>query len=129
MDNYLLEVDKPLVVPQGVKIRVLLTSADVIHAWWVPDFGIKRDAIPGFINEIWFKADTPGCIAASAPSSAGATTASCRWSSRSSHAPNSTPGSPRRSGAQAASGSDASQQRLERPWHDRHAPASAEQGT
>ena len=58
--NYLLEVDNPLVVPQGVKIRVLLTSADVIHAWWVPDFGVKRDAIPGFINELWFKADAPG---------------------------------------------------------------------
>jgi len=58
--NYLLEVDHPLVVPQGVKVRVLLTSADVIHAWWVPDFGIKRDAIPGFINELWFTADRPG---------------------------------------------------------------------
>ena len=58
--NYLLEVDNPLVVPQGVKIRVLLTSADVIHAWWVPDFGVKRDAIPGFINELWFKADAAG---------------------------------------------------------------------
>ena len=58
--NYLLEVDHPLVVPQGVKVRVLLTSADVIHAWWVPDFGIKRDAIPGFINELWFTADRAG---------------------------------------------------------------------
>ena len=58
--NYLLEVDHPLVVPQGVKVRVLLTSADVIHAWWVPDFGIKRDAIPGFINELWFTADQAG---------------------------------------------------------------------
>jgi cytochrome c oxidase subunit 2 len=60
--NYLLEVDHPLVVPQGVKIRVLLTSADVIHAWWVPDFGIKRDAIPGFINELWFTADRAGTV-------------------------------------------------------------------
>ena len=60
VDNYLLEVDEPLVVPQGVKVRVLLTSADVIHAWWVPDFGVKRDAIPGFINELWFKADQAG---------------------------------------------------------------------
>jgi cytochrome c oxidase subunit 2 len=58
--NYLLEVDRPLVVPQGTKVRVLLTSADVIHAWWVPDFGIKRDAIPGFINELWFTADEAG---------------------------------------------------------------------
>jgi cytochrome c oxidase subunit 2 len=58
--NYLLEVDKPLVVPQGVKVRVLITAADVIHAWWVPDFGMKKDAIPGFINELWFKADKAG---------------------------------------------------------------------
>jgi cytochrome c oxidase subunit 2 len=60
VDNYLLEVDQPLIVPEGVKIRVLLTSADVIHSWWVPDFGVKRDAIPGFINELWFKADRVG---------------------------------------------------------------------
>jgi cytochrome c oxidase subunit 2 len=60
VQNYLLDVDHPLVVPQGVKVRVLLTSADVIHAWWVPDFGIKRDAIPGFINELWFKAEKTG---------------------------------------------------------------------
>ncbi len=60
--NYLLEVDKPLVIPTGVKIRLLLTANDVIHAWWVPDFGMKRDAIPGFINEMWISvdADKPG---------------------------------------------------------------------
>ncbi len=57
--NYLLSVDKPLVVPSGTKVRLLLTSQDVIHAWWVPDFGVKRDAIPGFINELWFTV-TPG---------------------------------------------------------------------
>jgi cytochrome c oxidase subunit 2 len=57
--NYLLEVDKPLVIPSGVKVRLLLTSQDVIHAWWVPDFGAKRAAIPGFVNELWFKVD-PG---------------------------------------------------------------------
>jgi cytochrome c oxidase subunit 2 len=57
--NYLLEVDKPLVIPSGTKVRILLTSQDVIHAWWVPDFGAKRSAIPGFVNEIWFKVD-PG---------------------------------------------------------------------
>jgi cytochrome c oxidase subunit 2 len=57
--NYLLSVDKPLVVPSGTKVRLLLTSQDVIHAWWVPDFGAKRDAIPGFINELWFDV-TPG---------------------------------------------------------------------
>jgi cytochrome c oxidase subunit II len=58
--NYLLDVDHPLVVPQGVKVRVLVTSADVIHSWWVPDFAIKKDAIPGYINELWFNADKPG---------------------------------------------------------------------
>jgi len=57
--NYLLAVDKPLVVPSGTKVRLLLTSQDVIHAWWIPDFGAKRDAIPGFINELWFNV-TPG---------------------------------------------------------------------
>jgi len=56
--NYLLEVDKPLVVPAGTKVRLLLTAQDVIHAWWVPAFGLKKDAIPGFINELWFKVDT-----------------------------------------------------------------------
>ena len=58
--NYLLEVDNPLVVPVDTKVRVLVTAADVIHAWWVPDFGMKKDAIPGFVNELWFKADTVG---------------------------------------------------------------------
>ena len=62
VDNYLLEVDKPLVVPTGTKVRLLLTANDVIHAWWVPDFGMKRDAIPGFMNEMWISvdADKPG---------------------------------------------------------------------
>ena len=57
--NYLLTVDKPMVIPSGVKVRLLLTSQDVIHAWWVPDFGMKRDAIPGFVNELWIRV-TPG---------------------------------------------------------------------
>jgi cytochrome c oxidase subunit 2 len=57
VDNYLLDVDKPLVIPTGVKVRMLLTANDVIHAWWVPDFGMKRDAIPGFINEMWISVD------------------------------------------------------------------------
>jgi cytochrome c oxidase subunit 2 len=57
--NYLLDVDKPMVIPSGTKVRLLLTSQDVIHAWWVPDFGAKRSAIPGFVNELWFKVD-PG---------------------------------------------------------------------
>ena len=60
VENYLLEVDNPLVVPQGRKVRVLITANDVIHAWWVPDFGMKKDAIPGYINELWFRADEPG---------------------------------------------------------------------
>ena len=58
--NYLLEVDNRLVVPVDKKVRLLLTAHDVIHAWWVPALGGKKDAIPGFINELWFKADEPG---------------------------------------------------------------------
>ncbi len=53
--NYLLSVDHPLVVPVGKKVRLLLTSQDVIHAWWVPALAVKRDAIPGVFNEIWFQ--------------------------------------------------------------------------
>jgi cytochrome c oxidase subunit 2 len=60
VDNYLLEVDEPLVVPAGVKIRYLITANDVLHAWWVPDFAVKRDAIPGYVNEGWFQVDEPG---------------------------------------------------------------------
>jgi cytochrome c oxidase subunit II len=60
VENYLLEVDNPLVVPVGVKVRVLVTAADVIHNWWVPDFGMKKDAIPGYINEMWFQAEQVG---------------------------------------------------------------------
>jgi cytochrome c oxidase subunit II len=57
VENYLLDVDKPLVIPSGTKVRLLLTSQDVIHAWWVPDFGAKRSAVPGYVNELWFKVD------------------------------------------------------------------------
>ncbi len=57
VQNYLLNVDNPFVVPEDTKVRLLLTAQDVIHAWWVPDFGMKKDAIPGFINELWFKVD------------------------------------------------------------------------
>jgi cytochrome c oxidase subunit 2 len=56
--DYLLSVDHPLVVPAGVKVRLLLTAQDVIHAWWVPALAIKKDAIPGYVNEAWFKIDT-----------------------------------------------------------------------
>ena len=55
--DYLLDVDNPLVVPEDTKVRVLLTAQDVIHAWWVPAFGMKKDAIPGNVNELWFKVD------------------------------------------------------------------------
>jgi cytochrome c oxidase subunit II len=58
--NYLLEVDNPMVVPVGKKIRVLLTANDVIHAWWMPDFGVKQDAIPGFIRDTWFTSEKVG---------------------------------------------------------------------
>ena len=58
--NYLLEVDKPLVVPINTKIRFLFTAADVIHSWWVPDLGWKKDTIPGYINEAWTSVDKAG---------------------------------------------------------------------
>jgi cytochrome c oxidase subunit 2 len=58
--NYLLEVDRPLVIPTGQKVRFLITSDDVIHSWWVPDFGFKQDANPGFINDAWTKVNDPG---------------------------------------------------------------------
>ena len=60
VENYLLEVDKAVVVPVGKKVRFLLTADDVIHAWWVPALGMKKDAIPGFINELWARIEQPG---------------------------------------------------------------------
>lgn len=59
-EHYLLEVDNPVVIPVGKKVRFLLTANDVIHSWWVPEFGVKKDAIPGFINETWTRVDVPG---------------------------------------------------------------------
>lgn len=59
-ENYLLEVDNPMVVPVGKKVRMILTASDVIHSWWVPEFGVKQDAIPGFIKETWFRAEKEG---------------------------------------------------------------------
>ncbi len=59
-ENYLLEVDNPLVIPVGKKIRLLITANDVIHAWWVQALGVKQDAVPGFIRDAWFRADRPG---------------------------------------------------------------------
>ena len=59
-EHYLLEVDEPLVVPINKKVRLLLTSADVIHSWWVPALSVKKDAVPGFVNESWFNAEQTG---------------------------------------------------------------------
>ncbi|HZF30897.1 MAG TPA: cytochrome c oxidase subunit II [Gammaproteobacteria bacterium] len=59
-ENYLLEVDNPMVVPVDKKVRILVTANDVIHSWWVPAFGVKQDAIPGFVRDAWFKVDAPG---------------------------------------------------------------------
>jgi cytochrome c oxidase subunit 2 len=59
-EHYLLEVDEPMVVPVGKRVRLLITANDVIHAWWVPALGAKQDAIPGFIRDSWFKADKIG---------------------------------------------------------------------
>ena len=59
-EHYLLEVDNPLVVPVDAKVRLLITAGDVLHAWWVPAFGVKQDAIPGFVRDTWFKAEKTG---------------------------------------------------------------------
>lgn len=59
-ENYLLEVDEPLVLPVGKKVRFRITAADVLHAWWVPELAVKKDAIPGFVNESWAKAEKIG---------------------------------------------------------------------
>jgi cytochrome c oxidase subunit 2 len=60
VENYLLEVDNEIVVPIDSKVRLLVTGADVLHAWWVPELAVKKDAVPGFINEAWFTAHTEG---------------------------------------------------------------------
>ncbi|WP_090882479.1 cytochrome c oxidase subunit II [Nitrosovibrio sp. Nv6] len=59
-ENYLLEVDNPVVVPVGKKVRIIITANDVLHAWWVPALGVKQDAIPGYIRDAWFTIDKPG---------------------------------------------------------------------
>ena len=59
-DNYLLEVDNHLIVPVGKKVRILTTSNDVIHGWYVPSLAVQQDAIPGFIRDTWFRADREG---------------------------------------------------------------------
>ena len=60
VDNYLLDVDNPVVVPRGAKVRLLITANDVIHSWYVPAISIKKDAIPGIVNEVWFRANEAG---------------------------------------------------------------------
>ena len=60
VEHYLLDVDNPIVIPVGKKVRFLATANDVIHSWWVPALGMKRDAIPGYINEFWTRVDEPG---------------------------------------------------------------------
>ena len=59
-EHYLLDVDNPLVIPTDTRIRFLITAEDVIHAWWVPDFAVKKDAVPGFIHESWAIVEEPG---------------------------------------------------------------------
>ncbi|MGB2119716.1 MAG: cytochrome c oxidase subunit II [Porticoccaceae bacterium] len=59
-EHYLREVTEPLVIPTGKKVRFLITGNDVIHSWWVPDFGVKRDAVPGLFTAAWAKTDVPG---------------------------------------------------------------------
>ncbi len=60
VENYLLDVDHPLVIPVDTKIRYLITANDVLHSWWMPAFAVKKDAIPGFINEGWFQVNEIG---------------------------------------------------------------------
>ncbi|OGT01058.1 MAG: cytochrome c oxidase subunit II [Gallionellales bacterium RIFCSPLOWO2_02_FULL_59_110] len=59
-EHYLLEVDNPLILPTNKKVRILLISTDVIHSWWVPSFGVKRDAVPGYLREMWVNIEKPG---------------------------------------------------------------------
>src|SRR4029434_2751163 len=59
-DNYLIEVDNPVVVPVNKKVRIVTTANDVIHAWGVPSFGVKQDAIPGFVRDTWFRSEKTG---------------------------------------------------------------------
>jgi cytochrome c oxidase subunit 2 len=59
-ENYLLEVDREVVVPVDKKVRILVTAADVLHAWYVPALAVKQDAVPGFVRDTWFRAKEPG---------------------------------------------------------------------
>ena len=77
-ENYLLEVDNEVVVPVGKKVRVIATAADVIHAWWIPALGAKQDAIPGFLRDIWFRAEQTGTFRGQCTSCAARSMRSCR---------------------------------------------------
>jgi cytochrome c oxidase subunit 2 len=76
-DDYLLKVDNPLVVPVGKKVRIITTANDVIHAFMVPAFGIKQDAIPGFVRDTWFRAEKTGDFYGQCPSCAARSTPTC----------------------------------------------------
>jgi cytochrome c oxidase subunit 2 len=92
----LLAVDNEFVVPVGKTVRLLVTAADVLHAFAMPAFGVKMDAVPGRLNETWFKAEAEGCITASVPSFAARTTPTCRSRSASYPRNSSTAGWPPR---------------------------------
>ena len=79
-DDYLLKVDNPLVVPVNKKVRIITTANDVIHAWCVPAFGVKQDAIPGFVRDTWFRAEKAGDYCGQCSSCAARNTPSCRSS-------------------------------------------------
>jgi cytochrome c oxidase subunit 2 len=79
-ENYLLEVDNPVVVPVNKKVRLVLTANDVIHSWTIPAFAVKQDAIPGFVRDTWFRPRRSAPTAAIASNCAARSTLSCRSS-------------------------------------------------
>jgi cytochrome c oxidase subunit 2 len=79
-ENYLMEVDNEVVVPVNKKIRIVTTANDVIHAWMIPAFGVKQDAIPGFVRDTWFKSEHTGTYRGNCASCAARSTLSCRSS-------------------------------------------------
>ena len=92
-ENYLMEVDNEVVVPVNKKIRIVLTANDVIHAWMIPAFAVKQDAIPGFVRDTWFKAEKIGTYRGQCAELCGQNTRSCQSWSRSSAMPTTAPGS------------------------------------
>lgn len=77
-DDYLLKVDNPLVVPVNKKVRMIITANDVIHSWFVPAFGVKQDAIPGFVRDTWFRAEKTGDFYGQCAELCGKGTPTCR---------------------------------------------------